>query len=377
MKVDARLLYSEMAKATPPPFFPIPPVPVRFNFDQGIAAEETFPLDDLKRLAVEVLERDEGRALEYHSFGYDATSETNIYQFENYPELVYGHTGLRELVAAWIQRVQRVQDLGPDNLILTSGSSQGISLALDAFVNPGDGVLVEAATFPFAMRFIRMRGADLRTVAMDADGMNTDALEHRLREFQRIGVRPKLLYIIATFNLPTGLILSEARRRRLIEIAQEWNLVILEDAIYSDLRYDGDPVPSLLSLDDSGLVIQCHAFSKIVAPALRLGWVCGSREMVSGLDAVRQDLGVSQWLCRLMARFIAEGKLDPHIERANRVYRRKRDLAAAAVRKYCGDWVEFDLPQGSFYLWLQLHPDVDWDKARAAAAMGGRFLQTW
>jgi len=151
--------------------------------------------------------------------------------------------------------------------------------------------------------------------------------------------------------------------------------VVLEDAIYAELRYDGEPVPSLLSLDRTGLVIQSNGLSKVLAPALRLGWVSGRPEMVAALAAVRQDLGISQWLCRLTETYLAEGLLDAHIDHANEVYRHKRDVAAAAVREHCGAFVDFEVPSGGFYLWLALKDNFDWTAAAEGAGQAGVFCR--
>jgi 2-aminoadipate transaminase len=372
--IDHEALRSNLARSGPPLFFPDPPAPVTFNFDQGIAAEETFPVGELKELMGRVLDSDGERALEYISFEYDHGSDQIVY-IASYIELVLGYTGLREQVARWIARTQGTSDLVADGIILTSGSVQGIALAINAFLDPGDGALVESATFPYAMRFMEMAGATIRPVEIDREGIRIDALEARLRELQSAGVRPKLLYVIPTFQLPTGAVLPEDRRRALLEVAERWNLVVLEDAIYQELRFEGERVPSLLSLDRSGLVVQAHGFSKILAPALRLGWISGQPNMIEALASVRQDLGVSQWLCRMMAIYLAEDRLDAHIERANSVYRRKRDVAATMVRECCGDAVQFEVPQGGFYLWIKLADDVDWEKAQHAAAMGGVFCR--
>ncbi|MEZ5077611.1 MAG: PLP-dependent aminotransferase family protein [Solirubrobacterales bacterium] len=367
--MDAASLYSDLAQDGPPLFFPDPPAPVTFNLDQGIPDEATFPVDDLKRLAVSVLDRDDGRALEYISFGYDEDEEKIIY-LATYIELVLGYTGLREELAKWMSG-REGRELGPDNFILASGSVQAIALAINAFVNPGDGVLLEAATFPYAMRYMQMRGADVRSVAIDADGIDVDDLERQILEMKADGVRPKLMYVIPTFQLPTCVVTPLERRKRLLELAAEHEIVVLEDNIYGDLRYEGEALPTLLSLDRSGLVIQSHGFSKIVAPALRIGWVCGDPKMIEGLAAVRQDLGVSQWLARIMTDFMREGKLDPHIAMVNDVYRRRRDVAVAAVREHCGEYVRFEVPHGGFYLWLELDERVDWDAVGAQAAENG------
>lgn len=370
MTTDLKSLYSDLAQSGPPLFFPDATRTITFNFDQGIAAEETFPIKDLEDLAGEILERDGGRALEYISFGFDEETNKIIY-LPTYIELVLGNTELREELAAWIGKRNKRPDLGPDNFILTSGSVQAIAMAMTAFLSPGEGALVESATFPYAMRYMDMRGATVRPVAIDQNGVDVDDLEAQIEQMKREGIRPKLFYVIPTFQLPTCVVTPLERRKRILELAQKHDMIVLEDSIYADLRYDGDPVDSLLSLDDSGLVIQSHGFSKVLAPALRLGWMTGHADMIAGMAAVRQDLGVSQWLCRVMTEFMRRGKLDPHIDFANSVYRRKRDVAAKAMREHCMPYVEFEVPHGGFYLWVKMSDQIDWDKARAGAEAAG------
>jgi 2-aminoadipate transaminase len=347
MKVDPKTLFSDLALNGPPLFFPDADREITFNFDQGLAAEETFPLDTLRSLAGEILERDGGRALEYITFGFDAATDQILY-LPTYIELVLGSTELREQVQSWIGERNSRSDLTPDSIILTSGSVQAIAMAMTAFLSPGDGALVEAATFPYAMRFMEMRGAEIRPVAIDQDGIDVDDLERQILALQADGIRPKLLYVIPTFQLPTCVVTTLERRRRIIELAHRHEMIVLEDSVYAELRYDGEPVPSLLSMDDTGLVIQSHGFSKIVAPALRLGWMTGAPEMIAGMAAVRQDLGVSQWMCRLMAEFMR-----------------------SAVREHCAPYVDFDLPSGGFFLWLRMSDEVDWARARSAAEAAG------
>jgi len=371
---DPTTKITELAARGPALFFPDAPAAVTFNFDQGLAAEETFPLDDFEELMTRVLRRDQGRALEYISFGYDEEND-QIEYLPTYIELMLGYTGLREQAAKWIGRTQDLSGLGPDNLILTSGSVQAIALAVNAFVNPGDGVIIEQASFPYAIRFLEQRGANIRHVDMDEHGMQIDSLVEALEGFKAEGVTPKLIYTIPTFQLPTMVVMPVDRRRRLIEIAEEYDLLVLEDSIYADLRFDGDPVPSLLHLDTTGRVMQSHGFSKVLAPALRIGWITASEQIIAALAAVRQDLGVSQWICRMLEEFLIEGKMDAHIEKANAVYKRKCDLTVAAIEKYCGGLLEFQKPQGGFYLWLRVAENVDWEKAQHQAALNGVFCR--
>jgi 2-aminoadipate transaminase len=370
MSTDLSTLYTEAARSRMAPAA-APPAPVIFDFDAGWPAPETFPIDEFKALAVKVL--DDRTALGYRSVGHDGAR--TIYHSETFrgrQEMSFGYTPLREEVAGWIAGRDGLPGLSVDNVILTSGATQAISLAAAAFVEPGEGALIEALTYSYAAKSLELRGADVRRVALDDDGMDVGALEERLREFQRDGVRPKLLYTIPSFHLPTGTVLPLERRERLLELAEEWDLIVIEDAMYTHLRYDGPELPpSLLSLDRSGRVLQAHSFSKTVAPGLRLGWITGPQAAVSAMGVVREDLGVSQWLCRIVAEFMADGRLDPMIEHARGVYRHKRDVAVEMLREHGGELVRFNVPNGGFYLWVQLDDAVDWDRAQRLAAEQG------
>jgi 2-aminoadipate transaminase len=362
MAVDIRSLYSTNARRGAPIFFGSAPAPVTYNFDQGLAAAETFPLQELAELARKVLERDASKALEYGDVSRD------------YTELVYGYLRLRELIAERVARVQH-RALRADGVILASGSVQAIALAASAFLEPGDAAIVEASSFPYGMRYMEAAGAVLASAAVDDDGMVVDDVERRLEELSARGLRPKLIYTIATFQLPTGTCLSLARRRQLIELARRWNVMVLEDNVYGELRFEGERLPTLLELDDSGLVIQSDSFSKTVVPGIRLGWLAGVPEAIAAVAAVRQDLGVSQWMSRIMAEYLAEGKLDPHIEAANRIYKAKRDAAVSALRRHCAGAVRFRVPEGGFYLWLEIAPGFDVDRVRERAALGGVYCR--
>lgn len=360
---DVKELYSKVAKSGPPtpggkPLQHGSETVVTYNFDQGLAAAETFPLADFVSIAKRIVARDGPTVLEYK----DRAGPPD--------ELVYGYLGLREQIAARIRKLDG-RELGPDGVILTSGSVQAIAMAINGFLGPGDGAVVEGPSFPYAIRYMHASGAEVRAVPIDEDGMDLDAVEDRLREFKAAGIRPKMIYSIPTFQLPTGTCMSLERRKRLIRLAKKWQVMVLEDNVYGELRFEGKRLPSLLGLDDSGLVMQADGFSKTVVPGLRLGWLAGHPEAVAGAANTRQDLGVSQWMARLMEEYMDEGKLEPHIERASAVYHRKRDKAMAALGEYCGPWVRYRVPQGAFYLWLELADEVDGPKVKEIAARQG------
>lgn len=343
---------------------------ITFNFDQGIPGEETFPINDLTDLHKMILDRDQGRALEYMSLDYDDRADRIRYPAGR-NEMLLGHTGLRAEVADWINSAQSGANVTADGIILASGSVHAISLAANAFLDEGDGVMVESTTFPYALRYMQMRRASIHQIAMDSDGLDVADLERALKDMTSRGTRPKLLYTIATFHLPTGVTSTVQRRRRILELAEKYNFLVIEDNIYGDLRYSGDARPTLLSLDTTGRVMQAHGFSKIIAPGLRLGWMSGAQEVIAALAAVRQDLGVSQLTCRVMAEYLQRGMLEKHIELVNQIYLVKRDVAVAAMRRYCADWASFDVPDGGFYLWLKLSDELDLDRLRAETQSRG------
>jgi 2-aminoadipate transaminase len=355
MAAELTRFFSEAARQGPPLVMPAPPAPLRYNFDAGYPAPEAFPIEDFRRIAGEVLA--DRSSLSYTSVRYDADSGEPIYEdvgFRGRLEMSLGNESLRQQLAEWIGRRQSIPGLDSSNFVLTSGATQAIALACAAFVNPGEGALIESLTFAWAYRSLSARGADVRMVELDDQGMVVESLEARLEEMRADGVKPKLLYLIPSYQLPTGTVLPLERRRRILALAEEWDLVVIEDAIYADLGYDGEaPPPSLFHLDRSGRVMQAHAFSKIIAAGLRLGWMAGHPDMIRALAAVR------------------EGKLDPQIERAAGIYRRKRDRAAAGLTAAAGDLVDFRLPNGGIFLWVRLDDAVDWDAAKADAALRG------
>ncbi|HXY94846.1 MAG TPA: PLP-dependent aminotransferase family protein, partial [Acidimicrobiia bacterium] len=238
-----------------------------------------------------------------------------------------------------------------------------------------DLIAVEAPTWGAALHAARQSGADAVAIPIDAEGMQVDVLADELDRLRAEGKRLKMLYTIATFNTPTGWSLSLPRRRRLLELADAYGFLVLEDNVYGELRYDGETIPTLFALDETGLVVKIDSFSKILAPALRLGWVSAEAEAMRALGSVRGDLGVSQWIARVVARFMEEGKLDPHVAMVNALYREKRDLAVQALRDQCGPWVRFDVPEGGFFLWIELSEDVDGEQVMQKAFAEGVFCR--
>jgi 2-aminoadipate transaminase len=352
------LLASKKAANGPPIFFPKPKNPAAYDFNQGIADRETFPTADLLRLAKKVLDTDGGLCLEY------ARPVTGP------AEMVYGCFGLREQLVERARRIQGVH-MQAEGVLLSSGSVQGISLAINGFIDPGDIVAVEAVTFPYAIRYFEAAGADVRPLPMSHRGMDVDALEELVLDLERKNDRLKMVYLGPTFHCPTGAEMPVQARKKLVQLAQTHGFLILEDDVYSELRFAGEPAPTLLSLDTSGHVIQAGTFSKTVAPGMRVGWLMGEPKVIAKAAAVRQDLGVSLWMGRVMEEYLAEGLLDPHIAEVNTIYKAKCAAAIEGLTPERNELVRFEAPQGSFYLWVEIDERVDWPRAAAEAEQAG------
>lgn len=336
-----------------------PPSPVRpggiiYNFDKGSSAPETFPIADVRRIILEVIDNDGPVSLDYYGVSVPPR------------EMDYGYTSLRERIAGRIGRRDGKKLFG-ENIILTSGSIQGIALAVAAFVGPGDGAIVEDRTFAYAVRYLEGTGAEVARMPLDRDGMNPDDVEQCFRDMQSRGVRPKFIYTVSTFHYPIGVCLSLERRKALLQLANRWNVIILEDAIYADFRYEGKPLPTMLSLDESGCVLQSDSFSKKIAPGFRVGWIAGSAKAVEQLATVRQDLGVSQFFCRVLERYLSTGHLEPQLERVNKIYKEKRDFALSIMLDRCAPHLTCRVPEGGFFLWFILSNDIDWEDVRKRA----------
>jgi 2-aminoadipate transaminase len=338
---DDRSLFSASVQGVPDFWRELPGI--LWSFDSGRPDPATFPIDDMTRLNEFVLRTQTDGALQYGD-GYD--------------EMMYGFPGLRDQLAERSQGDDG-RDIDRTAVLLTSGAVQAISLALKAFVDPGDVIAVEAPTWGAVISTARGRGADVVAIPMDGEGLQVDLLEQELDRLDRQQRRFKLLYVIAAFNTPTGVSLSLERRHRLLDMAARRRFVVLEDNTYRDLRYDGPALPTLFGLDESGLVVQVGSFSKTMAPALRLGWATGHPDVIAALTGVRTDLGVSQWVARVMSEFLREGLFDAHLQSIRSFYRTKLTMTEAALHAHCDPWVSWVTPEGGFFLWVELDPRID------------------
>jgi 2-aminoadipate transaminase len=308
---------------------------------------------------------------------------------DGYSAFDYGPTeGDRSLRRALIDFLAaQGTPVDPDELLITSGGMQGLDLVCKLFVETGDLVAVESPTYTNGAATISGYEGRMVEVPGDADGMDVDALAQVADEY---GDPPKLIYTIPTFQNPAGTTLSLERRERLIELAEEWGAVVLEDDPYSLLRFEGEDVPALRELGAGRVrVVGVRTFSKILAPGLRVGWVEAEPEIVARMIDARQgmDTCTAPPMQRLVARFLAEGHADAHLATLRGEYRRRKVALQHALHDelagFDASWTD---PHGGFFLWLTLPPEIDSEALFAVAleegvafipgpafSIGGRF----
>jgi DNA-binding transcriptional MocR family regulator len=253
----------------------------------------------------------------------------------------------------------------PADVLVTSGSQQGLDLVARVFLAPGDSVIVERPTFFGALQIFRRAQVRLLGVPADGDGMRVDALEALLER-----QRPKLIYTLPTFQNPSGAVMSLERRKRLLDLAYRFQVPVLEDDPYCDLRYEGDPLPSLKSLDPHGYVIYLSSFSKVLFPGLRIGWLAAPRPAARQLALAKQaaDLHSSTAGQFVLDRFVRAGHYARHVASLRSAYAERRDLMHEVLAGCAPGGVTWTRPQGGFYFWVHIPGAVRQSDLLALAA---------
>ncbi|MCX7708062.1 MAG: PLP-dependent aminotransferase family protein [Anaerolineae bacterium] len=267
---------------------------------------------------------------------------------------------LLEPLAEWLSRREN-NPIKPEQLFITGGVSQGLDLLCTLLTRPGDTVLVQEPVYHLALRIFADHGLRLIGVASDEDGLCTEAVAVALDRLAAEGRRASFLYTVPTWCNPTGLSLSEARRRALAALAEQHGLLILEDDVYRELWYDA-PSPAALQSLAPAMVIRLGSFSKILAPGLRVGWLVAPPELVT--RCMRSGLldsggGVSHFAAHVVAAYLELGLLDRHIAQLRTAYRSRRDALMAALAQYLPDHCRWQRPGGGFFAWVQLPAGFD------------------
>lgn len=319
--------------------------PAMISFAGGLPGPEVFPLAQIEAAAQRVLQADGRAAVQY------STTE--------------GHLPLRQLLVRHMQRYG-IQ-VGPDNVLITTGSQQALDLVGKLFINPGDHVLCEAPTYLGALQAFAAYQAEYLTVAIDDEGMQVDLLEDALR------ASPKFIYVLPNFQNPGGVTLGLARRQRLVELASHYGVPIVEDDPYGQLRYEGEHLPPIVKLDAEfqgcangerafrGDVLYLGTLSKTLAPGFRVGWVVAPEDVIRRLVTLKQgaDLHTSTFAQMVAYETARGGFLDLHVRTIRATYRERRDAMLGALAAHFPPEVRWTQPQGGLFLWVTLPEGMD------------------
>lgn len=312
-------------------------MPEVISFAGGLPAPELFPLEELKKVDVEILSKEGQLAVQY------GTTE--------------GYLPLREKIAARMKKAFQV-DCTPEEIVITSGSQQGLSLLAQIFLNKDDVILVESPTYLGAINAFKLCDPKFVEVPTDEKGIIPEELEKILAEY---GDRVRLMYVIPEFQNPTGITWPMERRKAFMDIVNKYDFPVIEDDPYGELRYDGDVVPSLKSMDTKGNIIFLGSFSKIFMPGLRVAWMVADPVIIDKVVKLKQavDLQSSSFAQRQASYFIDMFDLDAHVEKIKDLYGKRRTLMYDSMKEYFPEGVTFTYPEGGLFTWVTLPENMD------------------
>lgn len=301
------------------------------SFAGGLPAAELFPIEEMAAVSATVLKEHGEKALQY------STTE--------------GFQPLRKWIAE--RENQRIKTkLTEENLLITHGSQQALDLVGKLLINKGDVILCESPTYLSALNVFKTFEGQVLEVQTDQDGMIVSDLERLLKETPNV----KLLYVIPTFQNPSGKTWSLERKKQILAVANRYDVAIVEDAPYEELRYSGEFTLPMFSFPESKNVIRTGSFSKVLCPGLRLGWIAADVEVIEKLVLIKQstDLQCNTFTQMQIVQFVQENDIDAHIARLIQAYRSRRDAAISAIKKYFPKNTHYTRPEGGLFIWLEL-----------------------
>ncbi len=309
--------------------------PEIISFAGGLPAPELFPTEELIKVSEVVLKEEGRQALQY--------GPTD------------GYTPLREKIA------DRMNTFGfspkVEDILITSGSQQGLDFSARVFLDEGDIVVCESPSYLGAINAFKASMPEFVEIPTDNDGMDMEELENVLKTKENV----KMIYVIPDFQNPSGKTWSIERRKKLIELANKYDLPIIEDNPYGELRFEGEIPPSVKSFDTEGRVVFLGTFSKTFSPGMRIGWVIADNKILQKYNFIKQgsDLQSSTIVQRQMNKFLEMYDLDEHIEKIKDVYRKRRDIMIKAIKEHFPSNVTYTYPEGGLFTWVVLPENVN------------------
>lgn len=308
--------------------------PEIISFAGGLPDPKSFPTDIISEITDDVIESEGEKALQY------GTTE--------------GNARLCDELREWM--LKDGIDVSTKQILITNGSQQGLDLVGKVFLDPGDTIIVEMPSYIGGLQAFNNYLANMEGVLQDENGMRMDLLEDKLKSLKDRGINPKFIYVVPDFQNPSGVTLSEGRRVKLLELAREYDTLVIEDSPYRELRYEGEQPTPIYTLDENERVIAMSTFSKIFCPGFRLAWVYGPQPVIDKFVMAKQsmDLCTATFNQMVAAEFMARGLLHKQIEEIIGMYREKRKLMLESLEKEMPDGVTWTRPEGGLFLWVIL-----------------------
>jgi 2-aminoadipate transaminase len=313
------------------------------SFAGGLPDPKLFPIEEIKECTIVVLDKYGPKALQY------GTTEGDM--------RLRGHL---------VNRYRKLEglDISEDNLIITTASQQGLDLTGRIFLNPGDVVFCGLPSYLGGINAFASYGAELVGIDLDSNGMSSIILRNEVAKAVSNGKRAKFIYIVPDFQNPAGITMDEKRRREILDIAYEFNIPIIEDTPYREVRFNGEPQPMFQKLDTRGMVITLGTFSKVLAPGFRIGWVIGHERWIEKYVTGKQiaDLCSSSLIQMTIAEYFERDLYDKNLKLIIEKYREKRDAMLASLEKYMPEGVSWTSPDGGLFLFLYMPENIDSEK---------------
>ena len=328
------------------------------SLSAGNPAPEAFPSEQIAEISSRILREHPVDALQY--------------------SLTEGYPALRQTLRDYMKRTHKIgRDF--DDVLITSGAQQVMDLLTKSMCNAGDVVLCEAPSFVGSLNTFRSYQVKLHGIPMDSDGMNMEALEKALQEERRV----KFIYTIPNFQNPTGRTMSLAKRRRMYELAKQYQVLILEDNPYGDLRFAGEDLPSIKSFDEDGIVVYAGTFSKVIAPGIRVGFALLPTPVMNKMVVCKQgeDVHTNIWAQMIVNEFMTKYDYDAHLLSLKQIYKKKAEFTMGLFDRYILPKVQYEPIQGGLFIWCTLPEGADMPKfckeavlRKVAVVPGNAFL---
>ncbi|MBQ4156223.1 MAG: PLP-dependent aminotransferase family protein [Clostridia bacterium] len=312
-------------------------VPGMISFAAGNPSPEAFPSEDIQRITTEILRSNPINALQY--------------------SVTEGYAPLRDTMKKYMSDKHNSFNADSDELIITSGAQQVMDLMTKAFVEKGDVIITEAPSFIGSLNTFRSYGAKLVGVPVDEDGMNIEALEKALQENKNA----KFIYTIPNFQNPTGITMSHNKRKEVYELAKKYGVLILEYKPYGEIRFAGENLPNIKSMDTDGIVVYAGSFSKVLSPGMRVGYAIGNKTIIAKLTVCKQTSDVHTTILMQMVtdEFLKQTDFEKHLEMLRNIYRKKANLMMSLMDEHFGDKITYHKTEGGLFVWCTLPKSVD------------------